>query len=59
MAIPVPIPTTVSVDLSPVAARFSVEVLMLLFETVAFGSCDVSVVGSFTAASGKHVHFEY
>ena len=59
MAIPVPIATSVSVDVSPAAARFSVEVILLLFESVAFGSFVVSVVGSFTAASGKHIHFMY
>ena len=58
MAIPVPIAIPVSADLSPVAARFSVEVILLLFESVAFGSFVVSVVGCF-AASGKHVHFKY
>ena len=64
MAIPVPIyiATPVSVDVSPVAARFSVEVIVLLFETVTLGCFVVSVVGCFAkcvAASGKQVHFEY
>ena len=59
MAIPVPMATPVSVNVSPGAVLLSVEVIMLLFESVAFGSFVVSVVGSFTAASGKHVHFKY